>query len=194
MGGTSKTVGDMDRQEGFTLVELLFTMALVAILMTLGAFAARQFWFHRSLTGAQDQIATQLRALQVRAVAEGIPTRYNGAYFDPSDSTYKTRWGTVRYDTTTATCTRVGDFQLDAGVEVNQANFSDTGSGGIDVSTPITNCRTQLSLPGTTDFVFFFSRGTATASASNLRLIQPRLDGRTEELSVLGLTARVEKL
>ena len=187
----------MERERGFTLVELMFVMALVAILMTLGAFAIRQFWFERSLVGAQDQIATQLRALQVQAVSEGVTTRYYGAYFDPSDSTYKTRWGTVRYDIPTSgtpTCTRLGDFRLDAGVEINQAGFADTGSGGISVTTAITNCKTQLSLPSSTDLVFFFSRGTATASSSNLRLIQPRQQDRTEEIRVLGLTGRVEKV
>lgn len=184
----------MERERGFTLVELMFIMALVAILMTLGAFSIRQFWFQRSLIGAHDQITTQLRVLQAQAVSEGVSTRYYGAWFDPSNATYRFRWGTVRYDAVANTCTRLGNFVLDAGVEVNQASFDDTGSGGIVVTTPITNCRTQLSLPNTTDFVFFFSRGTATASSSNLRLNQPRLSGRTEEIRVLGLTGRVEKI
>lgn len=183
-----------DRSEGgFTLIELLVYVGIISIFLTLGAFAARQLWFARSLTGAHDEIATQLRALQIKVVSEGVTTRYYGGYFDSSNGNNQ-RWGTVRYDSTTSTCTRIGNFTLDAGVEINQVNFSDTGSGGISVATPITNCRTQLSLPSSTDFVFFFARGTATESVANLRLIQPRRDDETEEIRVLGLTARVEKV
>ena len=183
----------MERERGFSLIELMFVMALMAILTTMGAFAVRQFWFGRSLTGGQDQVATQLRTLQATAVGEGVSTRYYGAWFNTATAT-RSQWGTVRYDAVANTCTSTGAFTFDAGVVVDQVNFSNTGEGGISVTTPITTCQNLASIPDTADFVFFFSRGTATESTDNLRLNQPRLTGRSEEIRVLGLTARVEKL
>jgi len=181
----------MDKEDGFSLIELLVIMGLVAILMTLGAFAARQFWFQRSLVGGQDQVVTQLRALQQRVVAEGITTRWYGAWFNTTAATDHT-WGIVRYDSVANSCLSLGSFQFDAGVEVSQVDFADTVSG-TSVATAITTCRNLSTIPDASDLAFFLSRGTATESTSNLQLNQPRL-GRTEEIRILSLTGRAEKI
>ena len=181
----------MDKEDGFTLIELLVIMGLVAILMTLGAFAARQFWFQRSLTGGQDQVVTQLRALQQKVVAEGITTRWYGAWFNTTAATDH-QWGTVRYDSVASSCTLTGSFQFDAGVEVAAVDFADSVSG-TSVTTAITTCRNLATIPDSSDLVFFLSRGTATESSSDLRITQPRL-GRTEAIRVLSLTGRAEKV
>ncbi len=182
----------MHKEDGFSLIELLFVMALVGILLTLGAFAARQFWFQRSLLGGQDEVATQLRALQQRVVAEGVATRYHGAWFTTDDADDE-RWGTVRFDSVAGTCTSTGQFQFDAGVLVSQVDFADSVSG-VDFATAITSCRGLANVPDSADFVFFLTRGTGTESTQDLVLAQPRLDNRSEAIRVLALTGRVEKV
>src|SRR5688500_10054793 len=131
---------------GFSLIELIFTMALVTILMTLGAFAARQFWFRRSLTGGQDQIVTQLRALQSKVVGEGSASRYRGAWFDPGTED----WGTLSYNATTATCTATGTFELDAGVEIQDADVATTAAG-VDFAPVSTDCKGEGDAPNNSD-------------------------------------------
>lgn len=181
-------------QSGFSLIELMFAMALFSIVVTLGAFAARQFWFQRALIRAQDDVTVQLRNLQQRVVAEGVSGRYHGAWFDPDSS----NWGTVRYQS--GTCTSTGTFSFDAGVEVDSITAATTGAE-VNFGSPTdvaATCRSQLSqVPDTTDvkFVWFLSRGIATAtSGDHIQLIQPRRDNRIEQVRVVGLTGRVEKV
>lgn len=181
-------------QAGFSLVELLFAMALASILLTLAAFAIRQFWFQRSLMGGQDQIATQLRAIQTTAVSEGVSGRYYGGWFDPGSED----WGTVRYQS--GTCTSTGAFELDAGVQVESVAVA-TAAADVNFTSPTdvaTTCQTQLTaVPDDTDvrFVWFLARGIGTETTGNhIRIVQPRLDNRMEQIQVIGLTGRVVKL
>ena len=186
--------GPRERQGGFTLIELMVAMALLSIIVVMGAFAARQFWFQRALLTGQDQIAVQLRALQQRAISEGVSGRYHGAWFDPDTSA----WGTVRYQA--GTCTSTGLQSLDAGVEVDSISAATTAAE-VNFASPTdiaATCRTQLSqVPNGTDvgFVWFLQRGVATDTTGNhIQIIQPRRDDRTMQVRVLGLTGRVERV
>lgn len=180
-----------EHESGFTLIELLVTMGLVTILLTIGALSARQFWFQRSLTGGQDQMATQLQALQTRVVSDGVSGRYYGAWFDEGTDD----WGTASYQS--GTCTKTADLNLDANVVISAVDVATT-AGGVDFSTAITTCRALNTIPDSAEFVWFLARGIATetdptGAGSHILLRQPELD-RTEEIRVYGLTSRVEKI
>ena len=183
----------MDREEGFTLIELLATMTLLAILLTLGVAAIRNFWMVRSFTGAQDQVATQLRALQQQAVAESNPLVF-GAWFKTTDGSAP-QWGLVRYDPggggTPASCDSTATRTFDSGVRIAGADFSDS-IPGLDPGA-LATCQAQIgAAAGAVDWVFFLARGTATPGC--VTITHPSLERDDIAVSVGALTGRVEKV
>lgn len=173
------------REGGFTIIELLVTVALGAILMTLGASAFRAYWFSSSLASTQDLMLTEMRAMQERAVSESHPLVY-GLRFQESSG----RWAEVVYDpkdqsiTSDDVCEYVGgdpavkDFE--AGIVVRSADFTDPP--GLSVS----KC------PGSSNgkFAFFYAKGTATAG--NVTFLQPNTM-KELGLQLSSLTGRVTK-
>ena len=170
---------------GFTLVELLTVLMLMAIFMTFAFGAGRQLWFRRSLTSARGDVSFQLKGLQQKTVAESNPLVY-GARLRPGDSEFRT----YRYNplSTTNPCVRTGTFRFSAGVEVDSSEFEVYRVGGLSTGTPVSSlCDGGAS----ENYVFFFARGSATAGEVVLR--QPRVDSAsTETVEVFGLTGRVE--
>lgn len=191
----------MKREEGFTLVELLAVIALTSILLTLGASAIRFFWLGRALTGERDQIFTNLRTIQQQVVSESNPLIF-GAWFKvttPSTDNGSTQWGTVRYrpaDTaagTAASCTSTATHRMDGGVQIADADFSNTIAGSVTVTDVINLCKTQVSAAASaTDFALFLARGTATSGCVTLN--QPRRDMDDVTVLVSQLTGRVQRL
>ncbi|MQB01713.1 MAG: prepilin-type N-terminal cleavage/methylation domain-containing protein [Actinobacteria bacterium] len=173
-------------ERGFTLIELLVAMSIMSVLFTLGALAIRQFWFVRALSGSQDQIATQLRQIQQRVVAETHPLVY-GARFHVGDKTMSL----VRFDPETNTCRQYQTVELGTGVEI--AVGTDVTS---DSTEPHIFCSANLTLPGggavsnrsTSEYVFFFARGNGTPGTITIR--STPLD-RTESVQIAGITGRV---
>jgi prepilin-type N-terminal cleavage/methylation domain-containing protein len=173
----------VEQEGGFSLIELLATMALLAIMLTLGAFALKTYWMRRALDGSTKQVTAQLRQLQQRAVAESHPLIY-GARFTMGSDTYTL----LRYnpsDPTPPLCTEMNTLALEDGVEV--------AAGTTFASSPYISL-SECGSVGTGDhFVFFFARGTATGGT--LRLTHEGL-GRTSRdtttISVTNLTGRVE--
>lgn len=170
-------------QAGFTLVELLTTLMLLAIAVTLTATALRHYWFVQSLEGGQDEVVTQLRGLQQRVMSETFPLVY-GARFTPGSSS----WQHVQYNPDTNVCSQVLVGDLEGGefsgeVRIQSADFDNYSSAGTDVSEL---CREGIAQA---EIVFFFARGTATGG--ELTLVQPRLN-RTKTICVAGTTGRVD--
>lgn len=174
---------DSRSESGFTLVELLMTMALLAILLTLAAFELRQFWFVRSLEGGKDGMITTLRGIQQRVASASNPLVF-GARFTVGSS----EWTLIEYHRDLDTCReiRVGDLEpdqeFDAGVRVTGASFADYLEGTDNVSAK------PACLAGGDAIAWFFARGSATAGS--VQLTQPVL-GRREVVCVAGLTGRV---
>lgn len=174
------------REEGFTLIELMVAIGLVAILMTMSVSALRSFWLERSLEASVDETVTQLRQTQGRAVGETHPLTY-GLRFRPDSNTYSI----VRFDPVDATnvgddiCEEVGNRTFEDGVVVDALAFSDASS---DI---MAACTTKL--PGYLagdDFLFFYARGSATPGS--LTLLHTTL-GDAETINVLPLTGRVTR-
>lgn len=175
----------LKREDGFSLIELLTVVTLVAILFTLGAFAVRHFWLVRSLEGGKDEMATQLRQLQQRVGAASNPLVF-GARFENGSSEYQL----IQYDTTDPlVCNPIQqrnftpNLEFDAGVVVESAVFTNYSSDGNDV--------TDICKDGTyDDVVFFFAKGSATPG--RITVSQPILD-RELTICVQGITGRVEE-
>ena len=174
-------------ESGFTLIEMLVTLLLVSILMTLGALALRQFWFVRSLEGGKDGMISTLRGIQQRVQSASNPLVY-GARFTTGSSV----WELVQYNRSTGTCVDINvslnnldpDQEFDAGVRVSGASFADYMEGAVNVSTR-PSC-----IGGATDIAWFFARGSATQGS--VTVTQPNL-GRSETVCVTGLTGRVSE-
>lgn len=169
------------REDGFTLIEAMVAMSIVAVLMTLGAGALRQYWLTHALHGARDEAITQLRGQQERVVSESHPLVF-GARFRPGS----TEWGLVEYDPVSDTCQETRAMQFDTGVEVQVVSFSEAGS----MASIVAKCRAIPTASSTDGFAMFFARGTA--SAGTLTLEQPSL-GETLGLTVKPITGRVEE-
>jgi prepilin-type N-terminal cleavage/methylation domain-containing protein len=182
-------VAGLDRldesEAGFTLVELLWVMAIAGVLLTLGAFAVRQFWMVRSLQGAQDMMVTQLRQVQQRSVSESYPKVYGVAVL-PNDDDFSV----VRGNATDNSCVVVNRQVLDGGVKFT----SNSNLGTISAMT--TNCRTTL---GNAAYVmaFMYPKGSSsvgsTAATQKIEMTQPGIN-RTKALQISPLTGRVTRV
>lgn len=182
----------MKKQHGFTLIETLAVLALVAILFTLGAFALRRFWQNRSLSGGANSVVVQLGSLAEKTRAESHPVVY-GAAFEPGTSEYQLVSYQVPTPSTPADCISLRTESFDAGVVIEDASFvgafdADEGDPDREHTGPTGVCRDALGSDH--QFAFFFARGTATAGDITLRL--PALD-KCRIVTVNGLTGRVEE-
>ena len=79
-------------------------MALLAVLVTLGASGFRNYWLLSELESSQGDVATQLRQIQARAASESHPYIY-GARFTPGSA----KWSLVKYDQGTDRTTMADD-------------------------------------------------------------------------------------
>jgi prepilin-type N-terminal cleavage/methylation domain-containing protein len=173
----------IQREGGFSLIELLAAMVLLGIMLSLGAAALKTFWLRRALDGSTKQVTAQLRQLQQRAVAESHPLVYGARFTEGSDNYTLLKYNPA--DATPPICTEMTTLTLEDGVQV-AAGTSFTSSPYISFS----ECGTA----GAGDhFVFFFARGTATGGS--LKLTHEGLEGTTRNtttISVTNLTGRVE--
>lgn len=180
----------MDRQDGFTLLELLVAMVVAAILLTLGAAAMRQYWLVRSVKSGADEIAAQLQQLQSQADAVSHPVVY-GAWFAPGQSNAG-QYGTLVYDPTIVAvadrCEAGSMRSLPTRVRVTAATFPDT-------PTLTGTCQNALLSEGVTNAqqvrtVFFYARGNSTGG--EVTVAHPDV-GTPRTIEVAALTGRVEE-
>jgi prepilin-type N-terminal cleavage/methylation domain-containing protein len=165
----------MRRDEGFTLIEVLVVSVLIAVVMTLGARAINHYWKLRALKGSAEEVSTELRGLQQDAGSQSHPWVL-GAYFKAGTN----RWGVVRGNINTGTCTVNGRRTFPAGVTVSTASFVDVTTMSLT-----SNCTTAAEAGA--EVVFFFARGSATSGT--VTLSHPEIGTRTIDVS--SLTGRV---
>ena len=165
-----------DSQSGFTLIELLAVIALVGVLTALGADQLRRFWFAQGLSGAQNEVVTQLRGQQQES--RSTAPKVFGARFQPGSSA----WRLIEYDPERNPgggnkCRVTGRRELPAAVQVSAVDFESVLPAGGDCFGVDRNV------------VLFFARGNATPGS--VTLYQPNID-RSLRVCVSGLTGRVE--
>lgn len=172
---------------GFTLVELLTALGLLAIVLGLAVVPMRSFWFAQALDGAADTIVTQLREQQQDAVSEAHP-RVFGAIFVEGAS----QWTLVRYDPDPdpgvtgepAVCTRESrDLQggpFSAAVRVKTVAVTNDTS-----SAEYTTCAS-----GGEKVIFFYARGTSTGGTV---VIEQPQSAREKTITVSVATGRVTR-
>lgn len=173
-------------ERGFTLVELLVVMGLTAILMTLAAFEVRHFWLVRALQSTEDEVTSQLRALQEQVIAETHPNVF-GAMFPHNED----EWKLLTYNPTSG-CSVTRTLELPTGMRLQPGEPSDFADAGTSSSPSLitSTCRSAVGTSPNDTFVFFFGRGTATAGQVTFE--QELLQGdRTATICVSGLTGRV---
>ena len=170
----------MNDDDGFTVIELLATCLIVAVVVTLGAYATGHYWKVRALNGAVEEVTTELRGEQQDASSQSHPHVW-GAWF----KTGTNRWGIVRGNIKTGICTVTSRRTFPAGVEVQSASFSDITTLSLS-----SNCTTAAESGA--EIVLFLARGTATAGSVSLR--HPQVSGGTARtITVSPITGRVTK-
>ncbi|HEY7873832.1 MAG TPA: prepilin-type N-terminal cleavage/methylation domain-containing protein [Actinomycetota bacterium] len=172
-------------EAGFTLLELMVVIVLTGIVLTLSAFAVRQFWLRRSLQGAQDQVVVQMRQVQQRSMAETYPIVY-GVRFQKGSS----NWGIVRYNATSQTCQAVNNLTMGDGVRF----VNDAETDFPDVVTATAACRNASPSSASYEVLFFYPKGSTNAATggSSVKLEQPAIP-RTNKVIVSPLTGRVTR-
>jgi type II secretory pathway pseudopilin PulG len=170
----------MRKEAGFTVVELMAAILIAGLLMTLGVWSLRTYWFTQSLERAKAEVVTQMRQAQQRAMSESHPLVY-GVYFEPN----KSFWGVVKFDPTLSAgnkCSIVEEYRFDGGVVSRSPSFTgeDAMRAECDLKFPST--------PFPQRYVFFYPRGSATPGAVTLE----SYEGDDSYLvEVKGVTGRV---
>ncbi len=173
------------RERGYTLVEVLFAIALFSIVVTLGAAALRHFWFSQALTSSTDELTSEMRALHQNVAAEAHP-RVNGIWLRQGSA----QWGTFQFDpkgpgTADDVCASRILRSFGAGVSVSAISLP-TAPAEINASCVIG----LAAVPDDARVALFYARGTATAGY--VELTQSNLS-RTRRVTIAGLTGRVTR-
>ena len=176
------------RQAGFSLLELIVAMGLIAIMAILGAGALRNYWLSQSLYGGRDELVSEFRRAQEQAVSESHPKVF-GVRLQTGSST----WGLVEFDPgpNPDTCTEISSNQFQSGTRPVTASFT--------TSSETTFCQSNLVHLGggavadraTSQFVWFYARGTATGGT--VALENPNVSGGNPALTVFPITGRVSE-
>lgn len=147
---------------GFTLIEMLIVMVLLAILLTMG-YASLQNSIHRAnLVGAAEQVASLFRLARYEAIKRGQPVRWRAEFGassegsarevfvfvdkdDPPDNTYDpTRDGP-----------KVGSYALPQGVLMSGPGSATDGDASwhkdLTYDGPTTQARATFSPDGSVD-------------------------------------------
>ena len=174
---------------GFTLIEMIAAMALLAILGTLAATPLRNYWFTQALYGGRDELASQVRSTQEQVVSESHPLVFGVRLQEGSSN-----WGLVRYNPANGSCIET-PYEFGSSVSPSVVDFGSP-------TTETTACMTSLvvapglsgagtPVPGrdTSEYVWFFARGTSTGGTATLT--QPSLTDEVT-IAITPLTGRVE--
>jgi prepilin-type N-terminal cleavage/methylation domain-containing protein len=154
---------------GFTLIELIVTITLASILMTIGMFAMRNFLISNREAGTANGIRSALRNASENSLSQG---RTYCVYFTA------TTWTVYKSDCTVAGNKVSGPFQVD------DPSITLTSVSFLAPSPAIPNQTTAC--PNANSCAYFYPRGTALPGS-----VQITRPGKAYTIDVEGLTSRV---
>ncbi|MDQ3985702.1 MAG: prepilin-type N-terminal cleavage/methylation domain-containing protein [Actinomycetota bacterium] len=168
----------IDKENGFTIVELLVTSLIITVAVTLGASAIRHYWRLQALRGSVEQVVSEMRGHQQEATSESHPYVW-GTWFKSGSN----RWGVVRGNIKTGTCEVRSRRTFGGGVAIQSASFAD-----IDTLSLSANC--AAATESGAEIALFLARGTATGGSVNLTQADVS-GGAPRTISVSPITGRV---
>ena len=159
----------LPRDAGMTLLELVVTMSIASVLMTLGVSALRPYLIAHREAGTATDIRSALRNAAEQSLSEG---RTYCVYFT------STTWAVYR-----ANCTITGN-KVQGPTSVQDGSISLNSVAFPAPPSPIPNQTTACPTAGRC--AYFYPRGTALAGS--LVVYRP---GKTYQINVEALTGRV---
>lgn len=160
---------DTRRDDGFTMLEMIVTMAMASILMAIAVWGMHHYLVVTRHSGTASDVRSTLRNSGEQALSEG---RTYCVYFT------STTYTVYRYDCTVAANKYKGPYKVqDPSITFTNVSFPAP-------ATPSPNQTTACPTAG--KCAYFYPRGTALAGS--LGVSRP---GKTYTISVEGLTARV---
>ena len=178
------------RAKGFTLLELMITLVVVSVLLTLAVPGMRSFFDGKRLIDATEQVYSHIQQARMEAIARSAPMFVNFS----ADGSTSWQYGvstnaTCDLTTTTATDTNAcviaiddgdgtvdpGDGTVDAG-DLVLMRFSDADHVGISMSI--------ITMTTGTDIGFDSVRGTA--EAADIKLISAGGKQLTIRVGIMG--------
>lgn len=161
--GLSQPVRSSRREAGFTLIEVMVTMAIASALMAVGVFGFTNWQRTSQQRGTAQELVSALRSTAVRAVSEGR------TYCVDFDNATTKVYAVYRVSCSTGTLARGG---------------ARTAGPQVSLTTNVT------SAPCTAGHkcIYFYPRGTATPATVN---VTSSTRSKVYIITVEGLTARV---
>jgi type IV fimbrial biogenesis protein FimT len=166
------------KQAGFTLIELMFTIVVLAVLLGIGVPNFRDFVRNSRLTSAANDLLTDVNLARSEAVKRRVPVTLcksaNGSSCDTSATSPFRRWIVFVDDADPA------------------ANVADDGDGEVDGSEPILKDRTvsaTLTAPAAGRRLIYQPSGFPVADGANRLTRLLFCDARGSAISVGGVSA-----
>lgn len=178
----------MSHEGGFSMLELMIAIVIGAVMMSVAVLGTKSYYQVRALQGGQDQVVSQMRNAQQRAMSESYPNVY-GVRFETGTN----RWGVVKVNATSGTCTVVYSYTFEGGTKVDAAG---TTFPAYPASTGAWTTACQNAAPGNSandKTIFFLPSGASTAaspSGSSVKLINSKTS-KFNTTTVMPLTGRV---
>ena len=175
-------------ESGFSLLELMIAIAIGLTMMSIAVIATKRYYQVRALQGGQDQVVSQMRSAQQRAMSESYPNVY-GVRFERGSN----RWSVVKVNATSGSCTVIYSYTFEGGTTVDSAG---TSFPIYPTSTGAWSTACQNAGPGNSannQTVFFFPSGGSSAASpagSTVKLVNS-VTGKFNNTTVMPLTGRV---
>ena len=193
MGNSMTMAGKGRRVKGFTLIELMVTLIVASIVLTLGVPGLQGFFDSKRLIDATEQVASHLQQARMEAIARSAPVGITVNFSANGTTTWQ--YGvshTAACDLTKTTSTDLnacvivtddgdgtvdpGDGSVDAG-DLVLMRFTNAEFDGVTMNAPVI-------AGGGTDITFDPVRGTA--QAGDIKLISDGGRQLTVRVGILG--------